>query len=140
MIKLYFLIVVFFSGAIKAQILNGYAKVTAISVAKTTLSVTNVNEASHTFTVGGQVVVMQMQDDVIGTNTTNISSFGNLGSIANAGVYEIKIISGRSPATGTPTTITLSSGLINTFNTGVNSSIQLITLRDLGANYTTIPN
>jgi hypothetical protein len=100
-------------------------------------SVTNVNQTSHTFTVGGTVIIMQMQDDVIGTNTTNIAAFGNLGAIANAGVYEIGIISARSPAAGTPTTITFSSPLAGTYNTGTNSSLQLITLRDLGANYTT---
>ena len=129
-----------FSFTIKAQTLNAYAKVTAISGAKTTLTVTNVNETSHTFTVGGQVVIMQMQDDVIGTNTTNIAAFGNLSTIANAGRYEIKTISARSPAAGTPTTLTLSSGLVNTFNTGANSSVQVITLRNLGANYTTTAN
>ena len=66
-------VLLLFSFTIDAQTLNAYAKVSAISGAKTTLTVTNVNEASHTFTVGGQVVVMQMQDDVIGTNTTNIA-------------------------------------------------------------------
>lgn len=123
-----------------SQTLNAYAKVTNINGAKTTLTVSNVNEASHTFTVGGSIVVMQMQDNVIGTNTTNISSFGDVGSIANAGIYEIMTISSRSPATGTPTTITLSSSLTNNFNTGTNSSVQIITLRDLGANYTTTAN
>ncbi len=124
----------------KSQILNAYANISAISGAKTTLTVTNVNQASHTFTLGGQVVVMQMQDDAIGSNTTNVSTFGNLGSIGNAGVYEIGIISSRSPATGTPTTITLSNPLVNNFNVGANSSVQLITLRNLGTNYTTTAN
>ena len=133
-------VLLLFAFTIKAQTLNAYAKVSSISGAKTTLTVTNVNETSHTFTVGGQVVIMQMQDDVIGTNTTNIAAFGNLSSIANAGIYEIRTISARSPATGTPTNITLSSGLTNTFNTGANSSVQVITLRNLGANYTTTAN
>ncbi|MBL7936493.1 MAG: hypothetical protein JNM51_11875, partial [Bacteroidia bacterium] len=135
--KYLILIIVVISLSTKAQTLNAYAKVTNINDANTTFTVTNVNEASHTFTVGGSVIIMQMQDDVIGTNTTNIASFGNLGAIANAGVYEIGIISARSPAAGTPTTITLSSPLAGTYNTGANSSVQLITLRDLGANYTT---
>jgi Secretion system C-terminal sorting domain len=127
----------FISFVSRAQILNAYAKVTNINGAKTTLTVTNVNQTSHTFTVGGEVIVMQMQDNVIGTNTTNIASFGDLGSIGNAGNYEIRTISARSPAAGTPTTITLSGSLSNTFNTGANSSVQIITLRNLGANYTT---
>ncbi len=135
--KILILILIVISLGTKAQILNAYAKVTNINGAKTTLTVTNVNQTSHTFTVGGSVIMMQMQDDVIGTNTTNIASFGNLGAIANAGVYEIAIISARSPAAGTPTTITFSSPLAGTYNTGANSSVQLITLRDLGANYTT---
>jgi hypothetical protein len=46
------------------------------------------------------------------------STFGDVGSIANAGKYEIATISGRSPAAGTPTTITFSSGLVNNFNSG----------------------
>ncbi len=137
------LVIIFFlpvSLICDSQILNAYAKVTGINGASTTLTVSNVNEASHTFSVGGQVIVMQMQDDVIGTNTTNISSFGNVSSIANAGIYEIKTISSRSPATGTPTTITFSSGLVNSFNVGTNSSVQIITFRDLGSNYTTTAN
>lgn len=121
----------------EAQIMNAYAKVSNINGGKTTFTVTNVNQASHTFTVGGDVIIMQMQDDVIGTNTTNVAAFGNLSSIANAGTYEIRTISARSPAAGTPTTITFSSPLSGTYNTGANSSVQLITLRDLGANYTT---
>ncbi|MES2514882.1 MAG: T9SS type A sorting domain-containing protein [Bacteroidota bacterium] len=128
---------VFISVAVQAQVLNAYAKISTISMSKTTLTITNVNQASHTFTVGGEVVVMQMQDDVIGTNTTNIAAFGNLGSIASAGQYEVRTISARSPATGTPTTITLSSALANSYNTGANSAVQLISFRDLGANYTT---
>lgn len=124
----------------EAQIMNAYAKVSNINGGKTTFTVTNVNQASHTFTVGGDVIIMQMQDDVIGTNTTNIAAFGDLSGIANAGTYEIRTISARSPAAGTPTTITFSSPLSGTYNTGANSSVQLITLRDLGANYTTTAN
>ena len=135
--KLLFIFLLFISFTISSQTLNAYAKVTSISGAKTTLTVTNVNETSHTFTVGGTVIVMQMQDDVIGTNTTNVAAFGNLSAIANAGNYEVAVISARSPATGTPTNITLSSALANTFNTGSNSSVQVITFRDLGTNFTT---
>jgi len=131
---------ILFSFSVHGQILNAYAKATAINAANTTFTVSNVNQANHTFIVGERVIVMQMQDNVIGTNTTNIASFGDLGTIAKAGLYEIGIISARSPATGTPTTITLSSPLANTFNTGANSSLQLITLRYLGANYTTTAN
>jgi hypothetical protein len=133
-------VLLLFSFSINAQTLNAYAKVSAISGAKTILTVTSVNETSHTFTIGGQVVIMQMQDNVIGTNTTNIAAFGDLSSIANAGSYEIRTISARSPATGTPTNITLSDPLTTTFNIGSNSSVQLITFRNLGTNYTTTTN
>lgn len=119
----------------KAQILNAYAKVSTI--AGTTLSVTNVNQTSHTFNVGEKILIMQMQDNVIGTNTVSTSAaFGNLGAISNAGRYEFGIISTRSPATGTPTTITLATALANTYNTGSNSSVQLVTFRNMGTNYT----
>jgi hypothetical protein len=121
-------------------ILNAYAKITTINGARTTLTVSNVNETNHTFSVGDQVIVMQMQDDCIGTNTTNVATFGDLGAIGNAGVYEIRTIASRVPASGTPTSITLGQPLTNTFNTGANSSVQLISYRNLGASYTTTAN
>ena len=71
---------------------------------------------------------------------SSIAAFGNLSAIANTGKYEIRTISARSPAAGTPTTITLSSGLVNTFNTGSNSSVQIISFRNLGTNFTTSAN
>ncbi len=130
----------FFCFASKSQIVNAYAKIVNIDASQTTFTVNNVNQSSHTFTVGGKVIIMQMQDDAIGTNTTNASSFGNVGSIQSAGLYEIGIIASRMPATGTPTSIVLSSPLTNSFNTGPNSSLQLITFRDMGTNYTTTAN
>jgi len=118
---------------------NAYAKVTSIT-GGSVLALSNVNIANHTFTVGGQVVIMQMQDNVIGTNTTNASSFGNLSAIGNAGIYEIRTISAVTPTSGTPTSVTITPVLANTFNTGTNSSVQMISFRDLGANYTTTAN
>ncbi|MEI6021985.1 MAG: T9SS C-terminal target domain-containing protein, partial [Bacteroidota bacterium] len=118
---------------------NAYAKITAVS-GSSVLTISNVDQTNHTFTVGGQVIIMQMQDDVIGSNTTNISTFGNLSSIANAGNYEIKTIAAITPTSGTPTSLTLTSVLANSYNTGANSSVQLITFRDLGANFTTTAN
>lgn len=133
--QLYF-VFIFFSLGSHAQILNAYAKISGITGGNQ-LTVVNVNEASHTFTVGGKVVIMQMQDDVIGANTGDVSTFGNLASISSAGLYEIGTIASRSPATGTPTTITLSSALANTYHTGTNASLQLISYRHMGSNYTT---
>jgi hypothetical protein len=125
----------FFPLVSKSQILNAYAKVSGIT--GTQLTVINVNQASHTFTVGGKVVIMQMQDDVIGSNTADVSTFGDLSSISSAGLYEIGTIASRSPATGTPTTITLSTALVNNYHTGANASLQIISYRNMGSNYTT---
>ncbi len=121
------------------SIINAYAKVTSVTNSSV-LALSNVNVSNHTFTVGGSVVIMQMQDNVIGTNTTNASTFGNLSSIANAGNFEVRTISAVTPTSGTPTSVTLSAALSNTFNTGSNSSVQMISFRDLGANYTTTAN
>ena len=90
---LFFLWIASFA-ALAQTTLNAYAKVTSVT-GSSVLALSNVNIANHTFTVGGQVVVMQMQDNVIGTNTTNASTFGNLSSIANAGKYEIRTIAGQ---------------------------------------------
>lgn len=127
----------FINTLVRAQvILNAYAKISAVA-GSSVLTVVSVNEANHTFTVGGQVIVMQMQDNVIGTNTTNVATFGDLSAIGNAGNFEVRTILSRSPAAGTPTTVTLSAPLVNTYNTGANSSVQLITFRNLGSNFTT---
>jgi hypothetical protein len=119
--------------------INAYAQITSVT-GSSILALSNVDITAHTFTVGGQVVVMQMQDDVIGTNTTNASTFGDLSAISNAGRYEIRTISAVTPTTGAPTSLTLSATLANTYNTGTNSSVQLISFRNLGANYTTTAN
>ncbi len=126
-----------------AQI-NGYAKVT--SIAGTVLSVSNVNQTSHSFIVGDGVVIMQMQDDVIGTNTADNANFGDLSAINNAGFYEIAYITaidGNSTvgfSSATPATITV-DGLAHSYSTGANSSLQLITFRQMAAgNYTTTAN
>lgn len=126
--------------------INGYAKVTAI--AGNVLSVSNVNQASHTFIVGDALVIMQMQDNVIGTNTADDVNFGNMAGAgpSSAGLYEIAYITAINGTTtigfssGAPTTITI-DGLNNTYNTGANSSLQVITFRQMSAtNYTTTGN
>ncbi len=119
--------------------LNAYAKVTSVT-GSSVLALSNVNISNHTFTVGGQVVIMQMQDNVIGTNTTNAVTFGNLSAIASAGLYEIRTIAAVTPTSGTPTSLTLSAALSNAYNINANASVQLISLRDLGASYTTSAN
>ena len=129
-----------YSGVCSAQVtINAYAKITSVTN-NSVLALSNVNVSNHTFTVGGRVVIMQMQDDVIGTNTTNVSTFGDLSSIANAGRYEIRTISAVTPTSGTPTSVTITPALSFTYNTGTNSSVQMISFRDLGSNFTTTNN
>ena len=125
-----------FSSQLSAQV-NGHAKVTNVS--GTVLTVSNVNESFDTFEVGEEVIVMQMQDDVIGSNTGDNSSFGDLSSIAAAGLFEVGTISSVTESGGVPVSITLSSSLANTFSTGSNSSLQVITYPVFGGggDYTT---
>ncbi|PBQ32457.1 hypothetical protein CNR22_11975 [Sphingobacteriaceae bacterium] len=139
--KYFFLVVLLYvTSLITGQTtVNAYAKITSIT-GSNVLALSNVNISNHTFTVGGSVIIMQMQDNVIGTNTTNVSTFGNLSAIGSAGLYEIRTIAAVTPTTGTPTSLTLTSVLSNTYNTGANSSVQLISFRDMGLNYTTTAN
>lgn len=57
-----------------SQVINAYARVTAIS--GNTLTLSNVNETSHTFNVGEKAILIQMQANVIGSNTADNASFG----------------------------------------------------------------
>lgn len=114
-----------------SQRVNAYARVTSIS--GTTLSLANVDEGDDTFEIGERLIIMQMQDDVIGGNTNNNSSFGNLGSIQSAGLFEIRTVSAIVESGTTPTSITLSTALGNTYNTGTNSRVQIISFPQLGS-------
>ncbi|HWK04908.1 MAG TPA: T9SS type A sorting domain-containing protein [Puia sp.] len=118
-----------------AQI-NAYARVTA--VAGTTLTLSNANQTYHTFAAGEQIIVMQMQDTVIGADTANNSSFGVISSIVNAGKYEVATI---SSVAGMPTSMILTGGLANTYNTNPNARVQIISFNTLSTtNYTTVAN
>ncbi len=133
------LIVVHFSIKVLAQTgINAYANVTAIS--GTSISVNNVSETNHTFEDGDYIIIMQMQDNVIGTNTTNAATFGNLGSIQSAGLYEVARISSHTESGSLPTSITVTTALVNTYNLNANASVQIISFRFLGANFTTTAN
>jgi hypothetical protein len=109
---------------------NCYAKVTAI--AGTTLTLNNVNQSFASFTTGQYVIVMQMQADVIGANTGNNSSFGTLSAIQSAGLYEVARIASIT-GSPTPTSITLTTALTNTYSTAANASLQLISYPTLGS-------
>ncbi|HTF06458.1 MAG TPA: T9SS C-terminal target domain-containing protein, partial [Bacteroidia bacterium] len=114
---------------------NGYGRVAAI--AGSTLTVTNVSETYDTFEDGEFVIVMQMQDDVIGGNTGNSATFGDVSAIQSAGLYEVAIIASHTEVSFLPNTITLASALSNTYHTGVNACVQIISYPTLGSpNYT----
>ena len=120
------------------QVINGYAEVTSISGAVLTIGTSD--ETGDTFEDGEWVVVMQMQDDVIG-DVTNTASFGDLGTIRVAGRYEIRQIESHTETAGSPTSITLFTTPVNTFNTCANCAVQVITFPALGTpNYTTTGN
>src|SRR5687768_12027967 len=102
--KLVFIVLMLNLSIVANCQINAYAKVTAIS--STAISVSNPNETYASFQVNEQVIIMQMQDDVIGANTNNDISFGNLSSIASAGQYEYATISAITRSTGVLTSIT----------------------------------
>lgn len=108
--------------------LNAYAKVNSIS--GTTLTCSFLDETYDTFEVGEIVMVYQVQDDVIGSNINNDASFGDISSIANAGVIEFAEISNVSK-NGTNMVIEMSDFLDEPFSTGSNSSVQVISFPEL---------
>lgn len=124
------------STIIRAQNVNGYCNVTAI--AGNTFTVDNADETFDTFEDGDFIVIMQMQDDVIGANITNVATFGDVAAIRSAGLYEIRQILSHTEAVGLPTTITITNSTVNTYYVGTNSSLQIISFPKLGSpNYTT---
>jgi hypothetical protein len=117
---------------------NSYARVTAINTGKTQLTIDNRDETYHTFTVGEEVIVIQMQDNVIGANTANNSGFGSLSAINNAGFYEVAVISAINAGR---TRITLTEALNQNFTFGNNSRVQVVSFTKAGTtNYTTTAN
>lgn len=132
------LLLISISNLVAQTGINGYANISAISGA--TLTVNNVSETNDTFEDGEFVIVMQMQDNVIGTNTTNATTFGDLSAIQSAGRYEVAQILSHTESAGLPNSIVLTSTLSNTYNINTNASVQLITFRFLGANFTSTAN
>ncbi len=108
-----------------SQTINAYAQVTAIN--GNMLTVANLNETFHSFLIGEKVIIMQMQDNVIGINTNNNANFGNLDNIQSAGLYEITTIQARPNLT----TIQVNQ-LVNNYNICNNCRVQLISFRKLG--------
>ena len=120
-----------------ASQVNGYANVTSIT--GPLLSIAGANETYDQFNIGDRILVLQMQDDVIGSNTANNTNFGNLSAIANAGKYEVATVALVARVAGIVNLITLTGPLSNTYSTGPNSNLQIITFPTLGTvNYTTL--
>jgi hypothetical protein len=130
--RFFLLMVVFTLNFIaNCQVINGYGKVTWISGASVTL--TNIFDVADPFAAGKKVMLIQMQDDVIGANTADNSSFGTISSIGSAGNYEILTI-----ATVSSGTVTFTSAPSNSYLLNPNSSVQLVTVRQFGlTDYTT---
>ncbi len=122
--------------SIHAQVVNGYGKVTSLN--GTTINLTDVNEIADSFEDGEIVMLIQMQDDVIGGNVNNNNTFGTISNIGSAGNYEFLTIAAHTEISGLPATITFSSAPIKSYNFSPNSSVQIVSLRTLGSpNYST---
>ncbi|WP_416867235.1 MAG: T9SS type A sorting domain-containing protein [Imperialibacter sp.] len=92
---------IFFTSATYAQTaINAYGKVTSVS-GGSTLTLSNVNEIYDKFEAGENVIIMQMQDDVLGANTADDESFGDIGDIGSAGLFEPATIQSVSEASQT---------------------------------------
>ncbi|MBS1636638.1 MAG: T9SS type A sorting domain-containing protein [Bacteroidetes bacterium] len=130
-----FLLLLLYCRFFSQNPVNGFANITAIS--GKTLTLSNTTETYDTFEDGEYVIVMQMQDNAIGTNTTNASSFGNLGSIQSAGLYEVAMVASHTESAGLPNSVVLTANLSNTYHINTNAAVQLISYPTLGSpNYT----
>lgn len=128
-----FIFLLSFAGicrTVEGQI-NAYAKVTGL--AGNTLTLSNINQTYHTFAAGEDVILIQMQDAVIGSNNTNTSSYGTISSIVSAGLYRVYTISSISGST-----MTLTGPASGAFNPG--TSLQVVSYNNLGNNYTMTAN
>jgi hypothetical protein len=127
---------VLWSNQATAQV-NAYAKVTNITGGNT-LNIGVFSEAHHSFQAGGQVIIFQMQDDVIGSNTGNDVNFGLLADIQQVGRYEVAQIATVHRAGPNLNSIVLAGPLQYTYPTGANSSVQVVSFPTLGSpDYTT---
>ncbi|WBM75236.1 T9SS type A sorting domain-containing protein [Saprospira grandis] len=136
--KLYlFFTLLCFANFASAQIqVNAYARVT--NIIGNDLQLSQVDEAFDSFEDGEEVLIIQVQDDVIGANIANNSSFGELDQILNAGNFEIAQILFHTESAGTPVSITLQNPLSRPYSTGPNSRLQIVSFPQLGSpNYTT---
>ena len=120
--------VFFFHGFANSQNpVNAYAKVASVSGLN--IIVSNVDEQFDTFEDGEKILIMQMQGASI-ADSSNAVTFGSLGNIGSAGLYEICTISSHTENAGVPDTIKISSALINSYN--VSGTVQIVSFPTLG--------
>ncbi len=118
---------------------NGHAAVS--SIVGLTFNVTNVNETYDTFENGEQVIIMQMQSDVCGTNLANNSTFGDIFNMSNAGKWEVRTIASHTEVGSIPTSITVTGPLANSYSICARCAVQIITYPTFGApNWATTAN
>lgn len=131
------ILLLFYGSHLKAQQrVNAYARVTSIS--GTTLTLTNVNETHDTYEDGQQILLWQVQDDVLGGNTSNNTTFGDIAAIQSAGLFEVVTILSHTEAAGVPNTLVIDRVPQHTYATGPNSRLQAISFPNLGSpNFTT---
>ncbi len=117
-------------------VVNAYAKVDSIS--GSTLYLSNVNEVGDQFSVDEEFIIIQMQEDVVRTDTNNNSSFGSITSMSNVGYYEILTISAMNRSGGDLLSLSFGSSLKNSYSTGNLASLQIVSFPSLGSgSYTT---
>lgn len=109
---------------------NAYAEVTAIS--GTSLTLSGALETYDSFEDGEEAVLMQMQDDVAGTNLNNTINFGDLAAISSAGVWEFVTIVSHTESAGSPVSVVIALPPAHVFHFGVKSRVQLISFPQLG--------
>ncbi|MDA3911975.1 MAG: T9SS type A sorting domain-containing protein [Bacteroidales bacterium] len=102
---------------------NAYAKVNTIS--GVSLSCSHLDEANDSFDLGDVIMVYQVQDDVLGGNANNNSSFGDVADIRSAGLVEFAEIASITK-TGSNMTIELTELLDESFSITSNKSIQVV--------------
>ncbi len=131
----------FLAPKLFAQI-NGYASVSGVSPANSRITIPDgdSDETYDTFVVGEQAIILQIQDNILGSNADN-NSFGDASTnMRSVGYYEVITITNiqyYSPS-GNIHRIYYSGTLQNAYHTNSNSSVQVITYPVLGSgNYTT---
>lgn len=120
---------------VRAQSVNAYARVTLQD--DSLLVISNVDETHDTFEADEQVLLIQVQDNTLGS-TANSAAFGGLGSIGAAGLFEVMEVDEVRETDGIPDTLILAVNPSIAFSTGSNARLMVVTYPQLGSpHYTT---